>query len=71
MGGCPLPGDTEGQVGRGPEHLMASLFIAGELDWMTFKGPFQLRPFYDSVMIWTWCLGIGQVSQFCGRESCH
>ena len=30
-----------------------SLFIAGELDQMTSKGPFQLKRFCDS-MIWPW-----------------
>ena len=28
-----------------------SLFIAGELDQMTFKGPFQLKRFHDSIEI--------------------
>jgi len=44
-GGCPVPADSQGQAGRGSEHLMelsVSLFIAGELDQMAFKGPFQL-----------------------------
>jgi len=27
-----------------------SLFIAGELNEMTFKGPFQLKQFYDSII---------------------
>ena len=34
-GGCPIPGDTQGQAGWGSEHLMelwVSLFIEGELD---------------------------------------
>ena len=30
-------------------NLQVSLFIAGELDWMTFKHPFQLGLFYDSM----------------------
>ena len=52
-GGCPCPisTDTQGQTGQGSEHLMelqVSLFIAGELDQMEFKGPFQLKRFYDS-----------------------
>ena len=45
-GGCPIPGDTQGQAGWGSEHLMelwVSLFIAGELDWVAFKGLFQLK----------------------------
>ena len=29
-------------------NLQVSLFIAGELDWMAFKGPFQLKLFFDS-----------------------
>jgi len=29
-------------------HLKMSLLIAGGLDWMTFNGPFQDKPFYDS-----------------------
>ena len=36
----------------GSEHLMelqVSLFIAGELDQVAFKGPFQLKWFNDSV----------------------
>ena len=28
-----------------------SLLIAGQLDKMTFKGPFQLKLFYDSVIL--------------------
>ena len=34
-GGCPIPGDIQGQVEWGSEHLMepwVSLFIAEELD---------------------------------------
>jgi len=34
-GGCPIPGDTQGQAGWGSEHLMELwefLCIAGELD---------------------------------------
>lgn len=27
-----------------------SLFIAGDLNWMAFKGPFQLKQFNDSVV---------------------
>ena len=31
-------------------ELWMSLFIAGELDKMTFKGTFQLKQFYDSMI---------------------
>ena len=34
-GGCPVPGDTQGQAGWGseqPDLLSVSLFIAGELN---------------------------------------
>jgi len=44
-----MPGDTQGQAGRGSEHLVelwVLLVIAGEWDQMAFKGPFQLKPFY-------------------------
>jgi len=47
-GGCPVPGDTQGQAGWGSEHLIVlymSLVTAGELDKMTSKGPFQLKQF--------------------------
>jgi len=30
--------------------LKMSLLSAGGLDSMTFKGPFQLKPFYDSMI---------------------
>ena len=45
-GRCPIPGDIQGQVGQGSDHLIQlwmSLFIAEELVQMTFKGPFQLK----------------------------
>lgn len=31
-------------------YLPVSLFIAGELDQMTLKGPFQLKRAYDSTI---------------------
>jgi len=43
-GGCPLPGSVQGQVGRGSEQpglVEDSLLMAGGLDQMTSKGPFQ------------------------------
>ena len=51
-GGCPIPGDIQGQAGWGSEHLMelqVSLFTAGQLDQMALKGPFRLKQFYDSM----------------------
>ena len=54
-GGCFIPGDTQGQAGQGSEYLMelwVSLFTAGELDWMAFKGPFQFRrPYYSLITL--------------------
>jgi len=32
-------------------YLKMSLLIAGGLDWMTFKGPFQPKPFYDPIYV--------------------
>ena len=40
---APIPADTQGQAGWGSEHLMelqVSLFSAGVLDQMAFKGLF-------------------------------
>ena len=34
-------------------YLQMSLFTAGELDYMTFRGPFQLYRFYDSLIMQT------------------
>jgi len=51
VGGCPIPGDSQGKAGWGSEHLMElwlSLFIAGELDYMTLKGPPQFKQSYDN-----------------------
>ena len=47
-----ISGDTQSQAGWGTDHLIqlqVSLFIAGELDYMTFEGHFQLKPFDDSM----------------------
>ncbi|GAB0181899.1 hypothetical protein GRJ2_000655200 [Grus japonensis] len=37
-------------------YLKMSLFIAGGLDLVTFKGPCQPKPFYDSMILETNCL---------------
>ena len=44
-GGCPVLRNSRGQAGWGSEQLMelwVSLFSAWGLDWMAFKGSFQL-----------------------------
>ena len=38
-----------GQVSENPVELWVSLFIAGEWDQVTFKGPFQLKQFYGEL----------------------
>jgi len=35
--------------------LMMSLLIAGGLDKITFKSPFQPKPFYDSMILGCLC----------------
>jgi len=35
-----------------PDLVQVSLLIAGELDYMIFKGPFQLKGLYDSMVYW-------------------
>ena len=47
------PWRQPGSGWRGSEHLIelrVSLFAAGGLDQMAFKGPFQLRRFYNSLI---------------------
>ena len=42
-GGCPVLRNSQGQAGWGSEQLMelwVSLFSAGKLEKMAFKGPF-------------------------------
>lgn len=44
-GGYSVSGDVQGQTGwalSNMTYLLMSLFIAGKLDKMIFKGPFQL-----------------------------
>lgn len=38
--------------GEIPEDIMMMTIIAGRLDWITFKGPFHPKPFYDSMTLW-------------------
>jgi len=53
-GTCPIAGNIQGQVGWALSSLVeleVSLLIAGGLDYMTFKGPFQPRLFYASMIL--------------------
>jgi len=44
-------GDIQTPPGQGPvQPALGEPASTGELDWMTHKGPFQPRPFCDSVM---------------------
>ncbi|KAK4808393.1 hypothetical protein QYF61_002630 [Mycteria americana] len=52
-GGCPIPGNIQVQAGRGleqPDLVEDVPALAGGLDWMTCKGAFQSKAFYDSVI---------------------
>jgi len=48
---CPVSGDTKDHTGHGSEHRMGIPVQCRELDQMAFKGPFQLKPFYDSMIL--------------------
>lgn len=53
-GGHPIPGDIQCQSGRGSEHLIElQVSTARELDQMAFRSAFQLKAFYDSMIILT------------------
>lgn len=50
------PRNIQGQVGHGfkqPGLWKVSLSTSGKLDWMTFKGPFQPKPLYDSTVFFS------------------
>jgi len=52
QGGCGVSfsGDIPDLPGQGPvQPAVGDPALAGELDRMTHRGPFQLRPFCDSV----------------------
>lgn len=44
-GGCPMPGNIHSQTGL--VYLKMILLIAAELDWRTFRAPFQTKALYD------------------------
>jgi len=51
-GGCGVSfsGDIQDPPGQGPVQLaVGDPALAGGLDWVTHRGPFQPRPFCDSV----------------------
>ena len=49
--GCPISGDSQGQAGGAlsTDGAVGVPVHCREWDQMAFKGPFQLKPFYDSV----------------------
>ena len=65
QGGCGVSfsGDSQDPPGRGPvQPAVGDPALAGGLDWMTHRGPFQPRIFCDSVI-----MGFHSVSR--GEES--
>ena len=48
--GCPIPGSIQGQAGCGSGQLV-TLHTAGGLKLDDHCGPFQPRPFYDSMIL--------------------
>ncbi|XP_051470795.1 uncharacterized protein LOC127382792 [Apus apus] len=56
--GCPIPGSVEGQVGWGLEQpgLVGDVPAQGRrLGLDDLQGPFQLKPFHDSMICGGWC----------------
>jgi len=53
--GCPIPGGIQGQAGCGSLGSLvcwlATLHIAGGLKLHDHSGPFQTRPFYESMIL--------------------
>ena len=53
-GGCPIPGDIQGQVGWGSEQPALAVGVAVHCRGVglegTFRGTFQLKWFYDSML---------------------
>jgi len=53
-GVCPILGNTQYQAGRGSEHpmeLWLFLSVAGDVDQMAFRDPFQIKQFYLSIIL--------------------
>jgi len=53
-GQCPILGNIQGQVGRGSEQPDLAEDVPAHcrgLDWMALKGPFQPKPFHDSMIL--------------------
>jgi len=50
-GGVSFSGDIPAPPGQGPlQPALGDPASAGGLDWVTHRGPFQPRPFCDSVI---------------------
>ena len=47
-GGCPIPGNIQAQLSK-VIPLKVALLVAGGLDSITCKGPFQPQTFHDPV----------------------
>lgn len=51
-GESPVPEDIQGQAEWDSEtQPQMSLFVTGQLDQATFKGPFQFQQFYNSMNV--------------------
>ena len=60
----PIPGDVQDSLDRALSNLTelwVSLFIAGELDQMNSKSPFQLKRFCDSMRV---CFKVAHAKMF-------
>jgi len=60
--GVSFSGDIQDPPGQGPvQPALGDPALAGGLDWMTHRGPFQPLPFCDSVILFTKEVRIGVI----------
>ena len=53
-GGVSFSGDVQDPPGQGPlRRAVGDPALAGGLDWVAHRGPFQPWPFCDSVILWS------------------
>ena len=53
-GGCPIPGDTQGQAGWGSEQPDGAVGVPAHcrgLNWVILRGLLQIKGFYDSTFL--------------------